>query len=413
MECVSAYIFVNAHLNYLSIAFTNTYRYKPITITMRQILKVKTILVLIITILCACSPQEISIQEIDLTNHSRGRILELDELMSDIRIVRLETGKEYLIPQYYRSFVGEKYILVLTGKSILQFDQDGNFIRILARQGKGPGEYIGISEFDVDKNESKFYIHDWGNSHYLSGYNLETGEALPRIILTYNDVSTFIFADDHILFISDWFSTREMYTQFFEGELLDTLTNLFRKSYVSYSGRGEYLKNQDGNIYYLDQETDSLFVLNGVQKSVVYYFKVDNRYNFDTNLIGNEVRIIMQSENKFMFTIYKMHVERIRSGASTKLDGKYFFLWDNKTKTTDYISGFFHNYFEIAVENLPLESSGGVNCLKYSALEFKELLIKALENNNLDPKKANRFRKLNSMIIEEDNPILLVGKMVD
>ena len=51
--------------------------------------------------------------------------------------------------------------------------------------------------------------------------------------------------------------------------------------------------------------------------------------------------------------------------------------------------------------------------LSYSALTFKDLLSQALDNQDLDPLKVKEFRELDGLISEEDNPVFMIGKLVN
>ncbi|MBT7091622.1 MAG: 6-bladed beta-propeller, partial [Bacteroidetes bacterium] len=113
----------------------------------------KGLIILIGAILFSCSPQETTVPVIDLTtSHDSGQLC-LNEILTDYKLVRLETSPEILIPQSYRKYIGEKYILILTDDKIFQFDTEGKLIRILASHGKGPGEYSRINHFNVNSDE--------------------------------------------------------------------------------------------------------------------------------------------------------------------------------------------------------------------------------------------------------------------
>jgi hypothetical protein len=80
---------------------------------------------------------------------SNKRELKLSDLVSKTRLVKLETKDSSLIGSNTRFLVGSNYIIcinqsnTLNGKgNILQFDSNGKFIRVLAKQGRGPEEFF-------------------------------------------------------------------------------------------------------------------------------------------------------------------------------------------------------------------------------------------------------------------------------
>lgn len=379
---------------------------------MSFLFKSSALLILLVIILNSCIPKNNDLQEIDLTNYSGGRILQLDEMMEDIRIVRLETSENSLVPSYYLEFIGEKYILIMSKDNILQFDCEGKFIRSVGKKGKGPGEFNGISYYDVDVNESKLYTYFYGRNDHLLGYDLNTGMPLSTIKLPYRSISEFTLTEDHILAVCSRSSSRELYTLSYDGKLIDTLSNEYQVNSRTYSGRGQYLKNVDGKIYYLGIDTDSLFIMDGAKKSLVTYFKVDNRYDNDETISGNLFMFSTHAVKKSLLSLLDMKIEKSEKSISTWIEGEKYFLMDNQSGDVEYISGFYHNYFEMKVDEFPIGNKGNVFYLKYSAIEFKDLLSKALENKDLDIERAKEFRELDASISEEDNPVFLIGRVV-
>jgi len=368
------------------------------------------VLLLLIAVLCSCNQEDKGVQEIDLTDLSRGRILLLNELMEDIRVVSLETNENSLVPRYYQSFIGEKYILIMSNDNILQFDSEGKFIRSIGQKGKGPGEFSGISDYAVSVDEAKLYTYFYGRDDHLLVFDLSNGKPLSAIKLPFSGLANFTLAENHILAVCNRSSTRELYTLSYEGELIDTLSNIYQTKSRSYSGRGQYLKNIDNKIYYLGIDTDSLFIMDGVKKSAAAYYKVNNRYDNDKAISGNSLMYSMQTVETSLLTLVDMKIEKNGQSISTWIEGEKFLLLDNQSGKVEPLSGFYHDYFEMEVDELPIGNMGSLCYLKYSAIEFKDLLSKALENMDLDNELAKKFRELDAHISEEDNPVYLVSK---
>lgn len=109
----------------------------------------------------------------------------------------------------------------------------------------------------------------------------------------------------------------------------------------------------------------------------------------------------------------KFKIQKIGEVISTWVDGHDLFLWDHDTKNLETIKGFYDDYFDMEIENLNLSVRGEVVHLKYSAIDFKEKLVEALENGELSEKKISEFTKLNQQISEEDNPVFLIGHLAN
>ncbi len=149
-------------------------------------MKKKLVLISILFILISC--------ESDRFNKSKNLIdIHFDEIpiykkdtsvVKKIRYIPLETDKDVLITQIDKIlFVNEHfYILDSPQKTIFIFDNKGSFINRIHRIGKGPGEYVKITDFDIDKNNC-IYVYDNISSKILKyGQDLQS---LEKISLKY------------------------------------------------------------------------------------------------------------------------------------------------------------------------------------------------------------------------------------
>jgi hypothetical protein len=122
-------------------------------------------MIFIISVLCvACSdkksPNEIPVIEVGSNAFNMEKIY-LSDYASEIRYVPLEEQKNYLLGSssfFYADF-SDEYILDTDGLKCLLYDRNGNFISQIGSQGRGPGEYTGISS--VFLTDNKIFIHDY------------------------------------------------------------------------------------------------------------------------------------------------------------------------------------------------------------------------------------------------------------
>lgn len=56
--------------------------------------------------------------------------------------------------------VFDSIIFVIEKSKLLIFNTSGNFFRKIDKQGKGPGEFIEITNFAFNRNNQCIYIHD-------------------------------------------------------------------------------------------------------------------------------------------------------------------------------------------------------------------------------------------------------------
>jgi len=84
------------------------------------------------------------------------------------KTIILETTKESLIGTINSLQVFDNKIFILDGymaKKLFIFDMNGKFISQIGNFGKGPGEYIDISDFTINVDEKHIYIRDNQSIH--------------------------------------------------------------------------------------------------------------------------------------------------------------------------------------------------------------------------------------------------------
>lgn len=116
----------------------------------------------------------------------------LSEIVSDIKLIPLETNDSCLIPDISKVVKrnGKFYMLVEeNNKHILLFNEDGSFNKLIAKNGQGPFEYGMILDFDVDGNNmivldgDKFGIYDLdGNPVKTIGHDIGWGANSVKLI---------------------------------------------------------------------------------------------------------------------------------------------------------------------------------------------------------------------------------------
>ena len=91
-----------------------------------------------------------------------NNILQIDSIFDKIEAVALETQEKYLIKYSQKIKIKGDYLYILDNyKNLFVFSTStGKFIRQIGKQGKGPGEYLNVRDFDFD-NKGNIYIMDF------------------------------------------------------------------------------------------------------------------------------------------------------------------------------------------------------------------------------------------------------------
>lgn len=117
---------------------------------------ITTILFVLCFSSCTNSPNAdttaINTLKIDLSRAKQEK--EISQIFSEISLVKLETTPNSLIGEINKIFLSNNLIYISDGLSVYLFDMNGQFKKRLHNNGKGPGEYTGISDFVVGKNNT-------------------------------------------------------------------------------------------------------------------------------------------------------------------------------------------------------------------------------------------------------------------
>ncbi|MDY0342623.1 MAG: 6-bladed beta-propeller [Lentimicrobium sp.] len=120
------------------------------------------IVLLSTTILHSCNKRTPNkkIEEISVNLNQFRDTIRLTDLFSSVKAVRLETNEQSILGEFNKIVLYQDTLYISTGTEILVFDIDGNFIRKHATHGKGPGEYLSISDILIDPEKQYIIILD-------------------------------------------------------------------------------------------------------------------------------------------------------------------------------------------------------------------------------------------------------------
>lgn len=108
--------------------------------------------------LVSCAQRNAGDCSFDLSQEKSS--LELYDYVAQADVIGLETSDACLIRSIdkIKSFKGDYLILDKQARRILRFNENGTFVSKIDRVGRGPGEYMYISDFDVV--DDKVYLLD-------------------------------------------------------------------------------------------------------------------------------------------------------------------------------------------------------------------------------------------------------------
>jgi hypothetical protein len=114
----------------------------------------------------------------------------LSEFCDEVETIILETMDDALLswPSKIIHVNDDLYIFnddpfnPSVGPSILKFGANGKFARRYGTRGRGPGEYLDLVDFTVDKQDGVVYLLD-GTTNKIMSYDIESGKFAEDIVL--------------------------------------------------------------------------------------------------------------------------------------------------------------------------------------------------------------------------------------
>lgn len=381
-------------------------------------------------LLASCNNSEHSIQIIKTENGPISILdvravqdsssLNISDIAKDFEIIRLETTKESLMQRPY-FYIGKEAIICRSrqGKFIM-FSRSGEFIRVIVENGKGPNEISnGFWGID-DRISSKGYLFEDAKMNYLLQFDIKNPDVLNQISYAipgqYNAVQ---LIDGNSLLCVPVIGGKGkavdnlLVWQDLDGNVLHSIKNLSTKPQ-----RREYgvkvIHKVGQTIKYRPIHTDSLFEIRGTELIPNWYFNCNNparESNYDIR--EGDVNIGIKSETPNFFILNRSEATKVvKSGnnTSSSWDGDYLFIDKQKNSCfsfTEINNDFFGT--EISVSKINTQSNG-ICFLVFDAFDLI-LLRDELTNSKPDSEGLVRLNEICQNLKEDDNPVLLIGKI--
>jgi len=86
-----------------------------------------------------------------------GKIRNASDYIKEIKYIPLETSREAMVGNIRKIFIHDKKIYVSDDKKVINiFDMDGRHLNTLNKTGRGPEEYLNLTDFTIDSKGNIF-----------------------------------------------------------------------------------------------------------------------------------------------------------------------------------------------------------------------------------------------------------------
>lgn len=330
------------------------------------------------------------------------REMKLSELIKDLQVIRFENKEEaFFKPAWF--YFSDNYICVRQEGGVVKlFNKEGKFIANVGEVGQGPGEYRYVYDIIINETEKSIYItpnvgkfilkYDL-NGKYLKTIGLEERLNKGRLFIQPNSILSLV----HLCF-------KDIDGQFTGANI--QISNNDSIQYIFVEGLASNMKDVTGTKNGLNNEIWSYrnapdFPFMMTHTDTLYH------YNSKKNEIKACFTLKMNPEKKgnsfFIYNELPHHYLVLIVGEN----GKNILI--DKKKQEAYEANIVNDF----MGNIDIFPSfqDGYYFQTYEPFALKEKLEKHLASGNCPKDQIDKLRVLKETLKENDNNILLLGKL--
>jgi len=350
-------------------------------------------------------------------NINNVKAINLSEIGTELSYIPLETSPECLIPEISKVEIVDSYIFVNATKSLLLFDIDGKFIRQIGSEGRGPEEYLSVSDFCVDKEQDEIYIIS-APKLLIFGFNGVLKESVKlsfrpsQIIL--KDKKNLMY---HLYNVPGRYSMEDSWIiTDKKGTILCRYKNsLERTSQPGLIIPRTPLYMYNNTAHFMEFGIDTLYYFQKDQKKPYAIFNFgDLKMDTDplltpetlkkiSKMLFEKISItsIYENTNYLFLKFFQGLTDSTRCAIYDKINGDLIFIRDNKF-INDLDGGIMFRPEQIINDNLLVDYIDAFDLLK---------IIKEMQSNTSTNKGKNvptKLSNLNKQLTETSNPVIMV-----
>lgn len=359
--------------------------------------------------------------KINLSSISDISQIDLSNFVDEVRYIPLETNKSNLLGYISKIIISDQFLYVRDNKNLHLFSRDGKYISQVGVRGKGPGELMVIQDFCVDPSSGHIYILD-GNTIKIHNNH---GNYIKDIPIEGDNPSQVDFTDGNLVIYYDNSSGKTEYSYKLintNGDLIKRFPNKYKFEtdgmvHVFYTESINYFFN--GDLHCREIHSDTVFTFKNNEFIPKYIFnqghgrlspevRGNGRY-FNEN--GTDyIRIShIYETSSFIFISYWWKTQGYYL-IKDKKDGEEF-VFDPRNGIKNDIDGGLNFIPQFSITQ---------NNSEYLVMWADAFKIK----NHIDdnefinlisqfPEKKIQLEQLAAEINEDDNPVVILGRLRD
>lgn len=378
-----------------------------------------------------CNQSEQAFPVYNLLEIQDETTIAVSDLVTDIRIVPLETRQDILIAPS-RSVVSDKYIIILGHDAIHVFDAvDGRYLKKLAVCGRGPNEYQFIYVAAVDDAKDILYYSTFETPN-VNRIHIATGEFLPPIVLEskngkcgFRDLTAsgdlYVEKDSNLVSIYQVATGNYIPVNFYPRAEEDR-KNLSSLSAMFFNTT-QVTKNKGGDLLYNKAVSDTIYICrNNKLTPLCSVILKEQEQSKEDDLNGIKPIFSYMDSQKIILSLLESKITR--NGNSVRIGSESLsgFIIDKEKNTARKVREFMidplfsytvpgKDVFASSFQSYATDKYLVFNLSAGKALEHigNNLAVDKMGNKELTPDIRTRLMQLQSLLTEDSNPVFIIG----
>ena len=386
--------------------------------------------------LWSCSADKVNVKSEDNSFYSvdlriiektKGTVMSLGDLMESYEIIRLDNRDEELIKTYpYGVYVTDNYILLRPAdvvSPVKLFTRKGRYVADIGGVGQGPGEYLYLFSWLVDEKENRIYLGP-GRADKVLVYDLK-GNYLPDEVIRFGEIvhKSQIWVDydkKNVVVVTLPFSANVnsnfainknvCWVQNRDGDIVHRIPVNHYGLIGDYSNALVARRNVDAisfsisEIPMLRTRPDTLYHYDAVKNIITPCFTIDHVVSENQS-----ASTVLYETSRSYWAYVTLYPNDISSSAFSVRLTTFNVCVSKKDGSVKRIDRFTNDFLGLSYPFLTMRN--GYVCISYDPLELMDALDKVLTQTDLKPEIRKRATGLRNSLHENDNDILMIGKL--
>ena len=400
------------------------------------VLVLRQVIFIFFVTLWSCSADKVNVKSEDNSFYSvdlriiektKGTVMSLGDLMESYEIIRLDNRDEALIKTYpYGVYVTDNYILLRPAdvvSPVKLFTRKGRYVADIGGVGQGPGEYLYLFSWLVDEKENRIYLGP-GRADKVLVYDLK-GNYLPDEVIRFGEIvhKSQIWVDydkKNVVVVTLPFSANVnsnfainknvCWVQNRDGDIVHRIPVNHYGLIGDYSNALVARRNVDAisfsisEIPMLRTRPDTLYHYDAVKNIITPCFTIDHVVSENQS-----ASTVLYETSRSYWAYVTLYPNDISSSAFSVRLTTFNVCVSKKDGNVRRIDRFTDPL--LGLSHLFLMMNNGYICISYDPLELMDALDKVLTQTDLELDVRKRATDLRNSLHENDNDILIIGKL--